>query len=391
MKRFIVILMFLVCFIQCTTERPEIPSAGIVIENDLTCYALSIRNDFYPNLTTKSVENRNQQFQYINNDLDTIATVIDFGGNEGFVILANGNNMPLAIAGEGCFNEYMNNPGMRSLIVESLSQPTSFDPTIPTSTMTIPVSVLSDTLMPPMVSVRWHQRAPFGMLAPNYLAGCTPIAIAQVMSYYKFPNSLNLTYPDAPTPLVTFDWNAIINHTGDHGYNCNICLQCAYMLREIGHICQATYDATATGAWPRVAFLNSLGYSDTQYANYSFSSIIESLNHQHPCIISSFNDEVGHTWVIDGYYEKTTISNTYRVAGLARELIEVTKDIDTYLHFNYGWGTGSDIFILSNRIRHSSHEAFTGDGDVISNPITMFNDRYNNVKMLVTDVKPIIE
>ncbi|MBE6234871.1 MAG: hypothetical protein E7112_01400 [Bacteroidales bacterium] len=391
MKRITLILMFLACFIQCTTEKPEIITSTIVNREDLFDYALSVRNDFYPKLMTKSSWNNSQQYLYANEEMDTSATVIDFGDNEGFVVLSNDNNTPLVIAGEGSFEEYMDNPGMRVLMIESLSQQTGFDPSVPTSLLTIPTSIITDTLVAPMVSVRWHQGAPFGIFAPNYLAGCTPIAIAQVMAYYQYPNELSLTYPNVAIQQITLDWENLTSHTGYHGNTCDICLQCAYLARQIGHICEASYGSGGTGAWPEVVYLNSLGYSGIQYDDYSFSSIIGSLNKQYPCIISGFNNNSGHTWVIDGYYEKTTISNIFMVAGLDRELFMVTKDIDTYMHFNYGWGSGSDIFVLSNRIRHSSHEPFTGDGDNITNPITMFNDRYNDVQMLVTEVKPMKE
>ena len=79
------------------------------------------------------------------------------------------------------------------------------------------------------------------------------------------------------------------------------------------------------------------------------------------------------------------------VSGLTRELYRVTKDIDTYFHFNYGWGDGYEVYVLSNRIRHTSDEPFSGDGDVITNPITIFDNGFNDIMILVTNLKPLEE
>ena len=277
---------------------------------------------------------------------------------------------------------------MESLTYE---QPTSLDPDIPTTMLTLPVSVSTDTLMAPMVKVKWHQGAPFNMYAPNSVAGCTPIAIAQVMSYYKYPNELDITYPNATTRHTNLDWNDIIDHTGSHGDNCSICVQCGLLTRQIGHYCRASYAIGKTVAAPYVEFIRDLGYFGIHYDDYAFQPIIESINNNHPCIISGFRGNSGHTWIIDGYYERTTISNTYMVSGLTRELYRVTKDIDTYFHFNYGWGDGSEVYVLSNRIRHTSDEPFSGDGDVITNPITIFDNGFNDIMILVTNLKPLEE
>ncbi len=366
------------------------------VRRDIISYAFKTHQDFYPSLT-KSTDMSAKQSFYINDDMDTLAIVVNFGEDDGFVIFSDDSaQLPLAVADAGNFESYLEMPGMELLINNTLADyysTSSLDPTVPSYMETITLS-RSDTLVHPMVETRWHQREPFNLFATNSttkLAGCTPIAIAQVMSYYKYPSTLDLTYPNATASYTSLDWDSMISHTGSHGTSCDICLQCAHLARQIGHICNATYNPTSTGAWPEEEYLNELGYSTNVYYDYSFNNIINSLKTSKPCILSAFSSSSGHTWVIDGYYNKTNIKRNFIVSGNIRTLYRTTQDIDTYLHFNYGWNNEyADIYILSNRYRTVTENSTSSEG-VSSNPISIFDAPYdyNDVRRLLTDIQPL--
>lgn len=185
--------------------------------------------------------------------------------------------------------------------------------------------------IPYMVKADFDQNYPFNKFCPDLdAAGCGPVAIAEILSYYKSPpkgrGSVSYENPKNPGQLITadldnmpFDWDNILNQ-----YNAN-----EYTGLQADAVANLIY---ACGAAMRVAYgpststqnKNQLVYClqhnlcmspDSRYLNrqyYSTSDWIEILNKQlrlgYPVFYrgSKIYDgsESGHMFVIDGMNEK---------------------------------------------------------------------------------------
>ena len=395
MKHLCICLIIFLC-VSCI-EKPfyyyhEEPSC------DIECKARNVANDamnkFY-NKTKASIEYNESPdvMPFLNDDGDTLGVSVNYGPGNGFVYLSRDCNSVLVISDNSDFETSIEIPAFNRMIndVSSQYQFPLIDPTpVPVTRVDRDTVV---TTVSPMVRVGWHQRSPFNLLAlndSNKVAGCTPIAIAQVMSYYRYPESIPLTFQGASEPTLFLDWDTMISNTGYHGEYCLECMQKAKLLRQIAEICDADYKPSATGAWPYVEYLNILGYTGTEYNDFIINPIISSLDNSNPCIISGFNSSNGHTWVIDGYKREKFTEVTYEYHGL--NLIETNRfeRINTYFHFNLGWGNANlSVFCLSDVYEYVQGPLVYG-GSSESHPVTIFSDpNYTDVRLLVTGVKPI--
>lgn len=62
------------------------------------------------------------------------------------------------------------------------------------------------------IKVKWAQGWMEGKYCPNKVAGCAPVAMAQLLSYFEAPTYLPLTYPERDQNSVLLDWNDIKKH-----------------------------------------------------------------------------------------------------------------------------------------------------------------------------------
>jgi hypothetical protein len=152
----------------------------------------------------------------------------------------------------------------------------------------------------PLLTTEWHQGYPYdyynctlfpsGRKAPS---GCVPVAIAQVVNYYKILSGINI------------DWTAIGNG------NCDAI---SYLINVIGGYIGMTY--TEEYAYPNLCFPNIFCYRD-RIVNYlkdrGYNAAFVDLGSQNPVVcpaiyegftenfIGSTNWFGGHWWVMDGY------------------------------------------------------------------------------------------
>ena len=350
---------------------------------------------FYPQ--TKSVLHEVQDLFFYVFDNDTIAKVVQFPS--GYSVYSNNDsNDLLVISDQGNFLDAIEHLEFKNTIV-ALAHNTAIPRTEISRTPSFeieydyPIDSESEKSVDPMITVNWGQGAPFNWFTPNGYAGCTPIAIAQIMTYFEFPSIISLTYSGADTSITSLDWDMMKQHNTYHSDTCLYCKENARLLREIGQQCHADYHTGGTGAWPKVQYINQLGYTGKEYSTYNFDSILSSLNSGYPCIISGFRDQeskVGHSWNIDGYKQKIFTRTMYRKKKdeLAK-IINVEKTYDTYLHFNYGWNGASNGYILSQK-RVTGQGLLIVGGSFDEIQVEIFSNDYPDVRMLVTQIRPNI-
>jgi hypothetical protein len=223
-----------------------------------------------------------------------------------------------------------------------------------------------DKLLP----VKWGQGEPYnGFLnkqlnVPNghtYVTGCGPVAMAQIMAFYRWPEKhskagpLELGLGHKP---VVFDWNSMIpsgavqpndNAIGELMYH--ICIQ-RHVSFTMGLNSEKMEEKNkensgASTTMSNTSVINSFkdfGYKDTgNFIAYNFSKVKSAINNERPVMVEGWNgtrtilfgfqthDGTGHYWVIDGYRRMTTV-----VKDLSSGLLVNDYPLD-YVHCNMGW------------------------------------------------------
>lgn len=224
----------------------------------------------------------------------------------------------------------------------------------------------------PLLSTKWGQGWPYNEMTPEIdgkhtLAGCTAVALAQILRYYEAPRDFGgVTGPVNNNPC---QWWTLTPTT----FNFDLMLD-SYPVADDGSVPQESIDAVArlmyycaqsvsTGygldessaldTYLRVAFSEVFGYgpvlSGSRTDRYNvkhdssgegwFNLILDMLQEHGPIIFEGSSKRSGnHFFIVDGYKEK-------------------------YLfHFNFGWGGVFDGFY---DIRRMASDDFDFSNDVL--------------------------
>ncbi len=245
----------------------------------------------------------------------------------------------------------------------------------------------------PLVQTRWGQKQIFGMYCPNKVAGCGATAMAQIMSYHKFPKTITTTYADAPYAgkTINIPWDKIIPHIATENSCLNEldCISNHYtigaLLREIGERIYMSYydvDSNVTASSGCKPYdipdgFRDFGYKSDKLQVLDTAAIFRSLDNKMPLIASGKqlnSDALGHIWVIDGYRY-----NRHIVKGQKMKIIITDQGIRT----EYVWDTiidNEEILIHHNWGHDGRCNGFFDYGIYKMNDATEFDDdnSYNN-------------
>lgn len=195
-----------------------------------------------------------------------------------------------------------------------------------------------------LVRTLWDQGYPYNFFCPTKngtpcLAGCLPIAIAQIMSYHYEPKTYN---------GHTYNWGAIHStitksSPGDAG-----AIDCAHLIHDLGVVMESTYGLDATGTpWGNaVKGFKAFGYHTPYESAFSFEIARQELEAEYPILAMGTNPTTGksHAWVIDGVYCIDIISQ-YRRVDNNRPCSRYVSTENKFLHCNWGWGGFQNTFV----------------------------------------------
>ena len=200
----------------------------------------------------------------------------------------------------------------------------------------------------PMITSNWDQPFPYNEMCPSdpagsnghAIAGCVPVAMGQIMYYYRWPDHGrgSYTYFDSTygTQYVNFDstwyhWNNMKNSvaTSDSGI--------AQLLYHLGVSVDLKYGPSSSGMYNHKAAYalktyfkyspqTSYIYRDSTTLNWD-SLIIAHLDRKMPLYYAGWSvpNINGHAFVCDGYQN------------------------GDYFHFNFGWsGSDNGYYYLDN-------------------------------------------
>jgi len=211
-----------------------------------------------------------------------------------------------------------------------------------------------------LLDTKWHQGDPFNAFCPvkhkywtwifgpsrRAPAGCVPVALAQIMAYHEYPQSISYFG-------VNIDWKEVkkIGHWDwrRRDQNNNNSQMAAALLRGIGNGSNVIYGYSSTFGLPNLAkgYLKMKGYRNVQiHLGANESKTLEMLRNSKPVFISGVAGLVGgHAWVIDGF---RTNERLIELKNSTNGIVQSSyKETRTLLHCNFGWEGRSDGYYAS--------------------------------------------
>ena len=389
----------------------DIESDEMSISESSVDAVLSFVKDAYPQkYKTLSLTKETLKIEYVTNvsyeknrffapsadnasrELDTLLCVINFGNDEGFAIISTQDNQILAVTESGDLSvedltmeytndDFENNP--KAVISNYVANYMSSLPTIPVGPIgpTIPPGGpvvpddsidmgyavrgpwITETQIDPLVQMKLHQGEPYNKYCLNsdgetIFAGCAAIAVIQIMSVNKYPNTIG---------NLPANWNNIINQ-----YQTNSLVEdtLARLIRTIGGECDIQYLSDSTGT-SIIKVKNCLSLYP-RYTNLriittpQYEDIYPMLQNEMPLYFRGITTKpnnsgrVGHAWVIDGCIYQVQSLKLYNGNN---ELIGEICETRDYVHCNWGWGGICDGYYITNIFNLNAGSAIPDNAD----------------------------
>lgn len=352
---------------------------------------------------------------------DTLVYIFNFNDNAGFsIIAANRCVSPVLVVTEQGNYEYGRPTGIDGFdnYMDSMTAELANMPDIPIFDFPREYSeteIIKNDKIGPLCTTKWDQDGVFGAYCSNGVAGCTTIAMAQIMAYWEYPNSITTTYtdknknvsitpnydgivPDIDNPNAqhigeTFyiHWDEIKNHkVGCSSASCEQNhWEISALIKQIGELNSSvyfTYPTDASKNYTSVYSYNSFPtpFSRTGYNKESLSLHIfdwdyvrSELDNLRPLIIDASSGRGGHTWVLDGYIDKDEKTTFYEIDYIDYKgdkaiphykVSSIIEDKQQLVHFNWGWGgecdgyfTATNSFSTTEGVKYDSNETITHD------------------------------
>lgn len=202
-------------------------------------------------------------------------------------------------------------------------------------------TIQSSKRLPRLTS--WRQTAPYNDLCYNKLLGCVPVALGQIMAYYRLPESYY---------GYSFNWTAMLHS------NIISCVDevgaqhIKRLLERIGRAAGIRYEESNcdSGSSNQKALeaLMAFGYDGTLYDGFVSYYAISDLENNRPVYSSGFHYQTGegHAWMIIGY-NRTQYVTRYHFTEPPYNLYKTeTKGEILYFEHNLGTGGGETAFLL---------------------------------------------
>lgn len=204
----------------------------------------------------------------------------------------------------------------------------------------------------PLVPVTWKQRGEYNdVLQKNkgkdYRLGCTSLATAQLMAYWKFPNNMHANG-------ILIDWDAITSWPDIEYFDDNTKLQIQTLCYVLSGFCNTTYMKNNSMSLPKnsLGVLSDLGYHvPDDFIQYTKNRVENSIREKTPLIAYGAN-KVTKGWSIAisiataGIVNTTIPQHVWLIDGFTRQEMITTKYVTYRDRYNY---YGSKEIALSKK------------------------------------------
>lgn len=316
---------------------------------------------------------------------DTLLYVVNYTGGQGFAVISARRDKEglLAVTEKGSFSsdslQSGRNEGLRDFMQMAQIYATSNSRSISNISDTIykrkllvhQIDTLHYDSNSPKVAVQWGQTEYEGAYCPNKIAGCSNVAMGQIMSYFCFPTSLTIDYDSTNVTTLTLDWDALKTHKTSHSYASCTASQRTHealgkLMRQLGKLNKSIYGATGTSTYAsdvRNSFMR-LGYGVSSLLNYDGGDFDDEFSEGKLIYMRGTSDEGGHAWVVDGNM-KLSIHEADWVIEEGSIIRTLYKDYGirevSYIHINWGWYGYSNGYFYPDVL--STQEAYSYDNN----------------------------
>lgn len=293
---------------------------------------------------------------------DTLMYVFNFYDDQGFVVVSGSKNTCpiIAITEKGNYDSEVSSciegfdyimTAAKVFVSESLKQ----EPHLYETTR-VPILPINYTLLEQkgkFINTMWGQYDIEGADCPNGVAGCANIAMAQLMSYYAHPTSIDINYFKDNSILeidnYALNWNGMKEHGVRHSdiplLECIATEPCHTMItrlcRQLGVTSNSEYGNVVSDitGMPTTSTSNTNIHNTFTYYDYSVTqcayndSLLKSILNEERPVYMTGNDlgsQVAHAWLVDGYRYYMITSRF----GLDNQILTEYK---YYNHINWGW------------------------------------------------------
>lgn len=320
-------------------------------------------------------------------ECDTLFQIINFQDSAGYAIVGNigGRKQLLAAVNGGHLSLNDNNLPVQDAILLESARRYAVSVPIDTSRRTWPndglyqtktvIDTLSKECVEPLIGLHWGQSGMYGEYCPLYVAGCFPVAVGQMMAYFRPQGKFSYTYKNADIPFEYINWDEINMHKGG-GHNENQCPEEVHrtiprILREIGERCEADYEKRPFAAGVATEKIRPTlsdvlpNCSNSPIMNFSYSSMMNTFKEGGIILIlgnlidytAEKPEPDGHAWLAEGY---RFYDLRYRFLRKPKDLhsawgyeepwevLEEKRYKECYIYYNMGFEGKGDRFVLSD-------------------------------------------
>ena len=383
-----------------------LPKIEVTGKQRLSAEAISIVSEFRSSHSTRSPNSEEILVDYVLSSdvitdtsiqeqmVDTMLYVLNVNDSDGFYLVSGDRALPDIVGYSDSGHFYLNSQQaneINSLILnlyanyylESFDDPIEpirpTDPWLPPVTPWHPdtVVVIRDYIeyspwtvlnsIPPMVPVEWHQGYPFNarlidaVTNIRYVAGCVPIAVSQLLTYYRRPTGSFMNYTINDWDLITGSIPSNIYGPYPNQYVSDVSALVQWVCDGVN--CTYGYNSTTAYMSAIPPFLSTAGFSHpSSVCPYDSTALVQSIWNEHPVIVfgtDRADGNVGHAWIVDGLkreYRIRTWRNTYW------GIIEESYEYRMMLHCNWGMQYSPNGYYLEG-IFDVDHSAPNPDTD----------------------------
>lgn len=337
---------------------------------------------------------------------DSLIYVFNYADNRGFAIVAADDRIPtqvLAYVDEGSLENEVDNPSLQYALEQmqcyvetsidyfeqskdsllDVADEYTFDVDAKTTdtravNMGTTMTAVNESTVGPLIKVTWGQSYPYNMFVPYACTnngtnggrapvGCVATATAQLMSYWKYPTSIDWATVCATPKATTSNQSTI-----------------ASLMYTIGRLVSMDYGCDGSGAQTSDAYnvLYALGYKKLAAKTFDASDALTLLKVKLPIMVNGCRTKTTksilwwdktsysncHAWVIDGYKEVRYKITNYRIDTSTGVQKSTTSYANVwYFHNNWGWtGSGNGYFAagcfdLTKALSYDNGFEFTDD------------------------------
>ncbi len=194
-----------------------------------------------------------------------------------------------------------------------------------------------------LTNTLWDQEDPYNYYCNDKKVGCGPVAIGQIMAYYKYPSS----HDNEP-----INWNAITStrHFSYIGYSgAEDTARLLYLIGTEAGIpyFSSNYISSRITADEAKRTFNTFGYTCSNPRDYASYLVENEVKYNRPVLIGGINPntQTGHMWIIDGYTAAEYTKKYYHATPPYN--FSHSEDWSAVQYFKYNVGLGFDGFALN--------------------------------------------